>query len=366
MLTKSRKVKSRIAARYQAQRQRTPFERNIVEEKAARSQENHKRNLFTKEKKDNLKYIDPSIIAMAAYVSRLKKMLYRILDPDSPSNDGPAKAGQTENKGSPAHSIHCDSEEDGEEAIDNGISNRCVRAKRRSINKEDLRKATINKTIPTIIADSGASSTCVKKGKKEQVSECGDYKWTGHPYDPTDEESDKVFSMALGHTAEGGEVVDLHLPLRQKARRGHTVEGITNSLLSMGKLAENEYIPILDNNEINIYDSRNTQITVSRGAVLTGYWVPSEGLWRIPLIKGKKIVNKNMETIATDKCPMTLLQNTSQPPTNHILNAYEIKKQPELIAYYHAAAGFPTKPTWIAAIKNGHYKSWKRLTVAAV
>ena len=117
------------------------------------------------------------------------------------------------------------------------------------------------------------------------MSECGDYKWTGHPYDATDEESDKVFSMALGHTAEGGEVVDLHLPLRRKARRGHTVEGITNSLLSMGELAENGYIPILDNDEINIYDSRNTQITVSCGAVVTGYWVPSEGLWRIPLIK---------------------------------------------------------------------------------
>ena len=73
-----------------------------------------------------------------------------------------------------------------------------------------------------------------------------------------------------------------------------------------------------------------------------------------------------METIAIDKCPMTLLQSTSQPPTNNILNAYEMKKQPELIKYYHAAAGFPTQPTWIAAIKNGHYKSWKGLTAAAV
>ncbi len=26
--------------------------------------------------------------------------------------------------------------------------------------------------------------------------------------------------------------------------------------------------------------------------------------------------------------------------------------QPELIRYHHAAAGFPTKPTWIAAIKQ--------------
>ena len=30
--------------------------------------------------------------------------------------------------------------------------------------------------------------------------------------------------------------------------------------------------------------------------------------------------------------------------------------------YYHAAAGFPTKPTWLAAIKNNHYKFWPGLS----
>ena len=31
--------------------------------------------------------------------------------------------------------------------------------------------------------------------------------------------------------------------------------------------------------------------------------------------------------------------------------------KPELTRYYHAAAGFPAKLTWLAAIKNGHYKT---------
>ena len=62
-----------------------------------------------------------------------------------------------------------------------------------------------------------------------------------------------------------------------------------NILLNMGKLVEHGYIPILDNNEINIYDGHNTQITVLRGAVLTGYWVPREGLWRTLLIKGREL-----------------------------------------------------------------------------
>ena len=102
------------------------------------------------------------------------------------------------------------------------------------------------------------------------MSECGDYRWTGHPFDATDKESDKVFSMALGHTAKGGDVVNLHLPLRQKILQGHTLPGITNSLLSMVKLVKQGYISILNKDEINIYNGCNTQITVLRGAVLKG------------------------------------------------------------------------------------------------
>ena len=126
VLTKARKVKRRIAARDLARRQRTPFERDFVQEKATHSKQNRKRNQSIKEDKDNLKHIDLSIIAMAANISRLNTLIYRILDPDSPSKDGPAKVGQTENKGSPAHSIHCDSDEDGEGAIDSEFSIRPV------------------------------------------------------------------------------------------------------------------------------------------------------------------------------------------------------------------------------------------------
>jgi hypothetical protein len=40
--------------------------------------------------------------------------------------------------------------------------------------------------------------------------------------------------------------------------------------------------------------------------------------------------------------------------------------QPELVQYLHALAGFPTKPTWIEAIKSNHYASWPGLTIKAV
>ena len=54
------------------------------------------------------------------------------------------------------------------------------------------------------------------------------------------------------------------------------------------------------------------------------------------------------------------------PPQNEAINnVYELKTKPELIQYYHAAAGFPTQPTWLAAINNRHYTSWPGLTTDA-
>jgi hypothetical protein len=60
------------------------------------------------------------------------------------------------------------------------------------------------------------------------------------------------------------------------------------------------------------------------------------------------------ETVLVNKPPTEFLLQ-QPPPTKAIANVYELKTQPELVRYYHTAAGFPTKPTWLKAIKNNHY-----------
>ena len=45
---------------------------------------------------------------------------------------------------------------------------------------------------------------------------------------------------------------------------------------------------------------------------------------------------------------------------------YKLRTQPELVQYYHVAAGFPTKPSWLKAIKNKQYTSWPGFTWEAV
>ena len=76
--------------------------------------------------------------------------------------------------------------------------------------------------------------------------------------------------MALGHQANGEDEVELNLPLRKEAREAHMLKGVTNNLYSIPRLVQAGYVPIFEKDELAIYDLRNTKITVSRAAVLSG------------------------------------------------------------------------------------------------
>ena len=93
-----------------------------------------------------------------------------------------------------------------------------------------------------------------------QTSECGEYTWNA-PLTATGKQSDKVFLMALGHTANAGKIMECSaLPLRIEDIRSHTVAGLQNNLGSVSQLVNAGYIPIFDGQRIGIYDSYNTEI----------------------------------------------------------------------------------------------------------
>jgi len=166
--------------------------------------------------------------------------------------------------------------------------------------------------------------------------------------------------MSNGHKSPAGEVQLLEHDLRAPAKDVHMVSDLTEtSLVSAAKLAEAGYISVFDNDEVDIYNSHNTEMKVSRSAILKGWKYPQSGPWRIPLKKDWS--NKKTHTVLVNKPPVEFLPS-SPPPTEAIFNIYELKKQPELVQCYHAVAGFPTKATWTKAIKNGHYASWPGLT----
>ncbi len=75
--------------------------------------------------------------------------------------------------------------------------------------------------------------------------------------------------------------------------------------------------------------------------------------------------NNNTNTFIVNWPPTEFLPERP-PPTDTIKNVYELKTQPDIVHYYHSAAGFPTKPTWVKAIRNKQFALWPGLTVDAV
>ncbi len=130
----------------------------------------------------------------------------------------------------------------------------------------------------------------------------------------------------------------------------------------MAKFSKAGYITVFDNEEVIIYDAHDTMSKVSRAAILQGWFDKTANLWQITLIP--VILNSNTDTVLVNKPPTEFLPDRP-PAIEAIHNVYELKTQPELVRYLHACMGFPTKPSWIEAIKNRQYASWPGLTVKA-
>ena len=89
-----------------------------------------------------------------------------------------------------------------------------------------IKEAYIKGKLPSMVVDSGATSTCVKpKEEQRLVSTCGQYELKGAPMEYTGEQSNKIFQMALGHLAAGQDKTKLAVNLNDQARAAHTVPG---------------------------------------------------------------------------------------------------------------------------------------------
>lgn len=117
-----------------------------------------------------------------------------------------------------------------------------------------------------------------------------------------------------------------------------------------------------------MYNANDIKIQTTRGAILRGWRVPKEGLWKCMLVKDAcKTSNQNTDTACLAVSPQQLLMHLPPPATSEAINTvYELKTKPELVRYYHAAEGFPTKPSWLEAINKGNYSSWTGLDATLV
>ncbi len=139
---------------------------------------------------------------------------------------------------------------------------------------------------------------------------------------------------------------------------------------------------IYDAKEVNFYNARITKIVVSEAAILKGWRCPCAKLSRVPITK--VVTNKNTDTLLLDHPhghdsinAMYQVETTTvtrdhircmgcHTSKEHIHNVYELPSIEPSIQYLHGAAGFPTKPSWLKAIRRGNYNSWPLINVKNV
>ena len=138
------------------------------------------------------------------------------------------------------------------------------------LTQDDIRTMILNGTIPSAISDTGATSTSGKGG---------------HPFRLSNHPSDKVFHLPTGGTARASVKAKLIHELREPATEVDILPGLTNTLLSTGRLVEGGYFAVYDENEVNIYNGRKVKTKITEEAVLKGHRCPRKKLWRIPLVK---------------------------------------------------------------------------------
>jgi len=86
--------------------------------------------------------------------------------------------------------------------------------------------------------------------------------------------------MPNGEIEEASNMDELQHNVRHPAKDMNIVPGIEwDSLLSILKFADANYIAIFDKDEVNIYDANKTTIVVSRGAILQGWRCKQTKLW---------------------------------------------------------------------------------------
>ena len=149
------------------------------------------------------------------------------------------------------------------------------------------------------------------------VSSCGQL---NDPFITTGWVSTKIFHTLLRQKSVATEQKELMHNLQQPTKTVNIVPTLqaSHSSLSKSKVADANYITMLMPTAVQIYNGETMNITTSKPLILTGWHNNLSGLWHVPL----KAANKNTQAQAN--------------------NVFELSIKQQIIAYYHAAAGYPT------------------------
>ena len=127
-------------------------------------------------------------------------------------------------------------------------------------------------------------------------------------------------------------------------RTGQVIPLFKHTLIIIGRICDADCKFVFTEQSIVVYDMKQQPL-------ITGQREPNgTNLWHISLLPlPSKITTPPIVTKGAS------LQEFS---------AYDIPRMEALVRYFHAAAGFPVRYTWLCAIKCGKYSSWTGLMYA--
>ena len=122
---------------------------------------------------------------------------------------------------------------------------------------------------------------------------------------------------------------------------GHIMPGFHHNLLGIGGFFNEYYKVLFTKTSSTIFDKKWEP-------VITG-WRENNGpkLWNISFLPN------NNDSPGQNQVEKTMLG---------VYSAYDLPSVTSLVQYFHAAAGYPVRSTWLNSIRVGNYTSWLGLT----
>ena len=141
--------------------------------------------------------------------------------------------------------------------------------------------------------------------------------------------------------------------LRGKAGEMNIIPNLHSSLISVPKMADYGYIAVFDKKEARIYDGTTTTISANGEPIIIAPRCTDTGLWRMELDLDYEISGREY--------PDQFIAGVDE--ANAI---FDLPNSRQTLQYFHAAAGFPTKETFLEAVRAGNFATWPGLTTTLI
>ena len=188
--------------------------------------------------------------------------------------------------------------------------------------------------IVSAILDSGADAHYISEDDRQEAAM------------PIIGDSTKIVGVANQGSSKGKHKTKLNFKdLSDRAREADTFEDFKNSLLSVGRLADDGLISIFTKDGTAVFKEEDVLITCRGKPIIVGKR-DNSGRYRVPLVQQQGRWAPKRPNRRTVSC----LEDAN--------SVYDLPSVEEAVKWMHAVCGYPVKSTWLKAIKAGNFDGW--------